>query len=139
MRKIVGAAAAAVAAAACVVVGPAGSAAAAPELNGPYNLTVDLSQAPLKNPGVKTYQWTATPCGPDCARVVGQGNPGADMRVVNGKWELVQNNTLMGCAAPGPDVTITTTLDPATLQGWQNTFNHCAQMTIEGPASLTPA
>jgi hypothetical protein len=143
MKSILVTASAAIAAAASIAIGPAG---ADPDLNGTYNLSVDLSQATaLKNPGVKTSTWAIAPCGAGCAHVTLPGanahpgiSTGGDLHLVNGRWEMTQENTLMHCGA-GPDVTIVTSLDAATLQGAQDTTNHCAGMSYGGPATLTRA
>ncbi len=144
MKPILATATAAIAVAAGIAVGPTGLAAADPDLNGTYNLTVDLSQATaLKNPEIKTSTWAITPCGAGCAHVTLSGvnapagiSNGGDLHLVNGRWEMTQENTLMHCGA-GPDVTIVTSLDAATLQGTQDSTNHCAGMSYGGPATLT--
>ncbi len=146
MKSILVAASAAIAAAAGIALGPAGLAAADPDLNGTYNFTVDLTQATaLKNPGIKTTTWAITPCGTGCAHVTLPGanahpgiSTGGDLHLVNGRWEMTQENSLMHCGA-GPDVTIVTSLDAATLQGTQDSTNHCAGMSYGGPATLTRA
>jgi hypothetical protein len=140
------ASAAVLAGAAGIAIGPAGLASADPELNGTYNFSVDLTQATaLKDPGVKTHAWAITPCGAGCAHVTLPGakaiagnNPGGDLHLVNGRWEMTQENSIMHCGA-GPDVTIVTSLDAATLQGTQDTTNHCVGMSYGGPATLTRA
>ncbi len=104
MKKILGAASAAAAAAACIAVGTAGTAFADPELNGTYTLTVDETQATtnqflMKNPEVETKQWIVTSCGPGCANVTIPDNPngGGQLKLVNGRWEMSKDTTLMNC------------------------------------------
>jgi hypothetical protein len=148
--KTLGIAPAALAAAACIAVGPAALASADPELNGTYTLTVDETQATssggptLANPKVDTAQWVITSCGAGCAHVAIPGAPniaganGGDLRLVNGRWEMTQETTLMHCGE-GPDVTTVTSLDAATLQGTKAIDNHCVGVVITSPATLTPA
>jgi hypothetical protein len=145
MRKILGTASVAFAAAGCVVIGPAGQAAADPELNGTYTLTVDQTQStttgfPIKDPQVRTTQWVITPCGAGCARVSIPDNPngGGDLHLVNGQWQLTKEVSLIHCGA-GPDVTDVTSLDAVTLQGTDVNTNHCLDNVITSPATLTPA
>jgi hypothetical protein len=148
MNKIFGGAFAAIAVAGvCLTVGPAGQAAADPELNGTYTLTVDDTQStttgfPIKDPEVRTTQWVITSCGAGCAHVTIPGAPpaanGGDLHLVNGRWELTQDVTLMHCGA-GPDVTTVTSLDAVTLQGTRVNTNHCLDNVITSPATLTPA
>jgi hypothetical protein len=147
MKKILGAAGAAAAAVACIAVGTAGTAAADPELNGTYTLTVDDTQATttkfaMSDPKVVTTTWVITSCGADCAHVTTPDNPkgGGDLHLVNGRWELTSEFTLpMPSCPPGPTVTNVTSLDPATLQGTQVNTNHCLDNVITAPANLTPA
>ena len=146
MKKLLGTTCLAFAtAAACVAVGPAGPASADPGLNGTYTLTVDQTQAtttgfPLKDPKVQTTQWVVTSCGDACAHVTVPDNPkgGGDLQLVNGRWQLTKELTLMHCGA-GPDITVITSLDPATLQGTEENTNHCLDNVITSPATLTPA
>lgn len=151
MRKILGTATAAAAAVTCIAVGPAGTALADPELTGTYTLIVDETQATssggptLANPEVETTQWVITSCGAGCARVNIPDAPsapgissGGDLRLVNGRWEMTQENTLMHCG-DGPDVTMVTSLDAATLQGTKEINNHCVGVVITSPATLTAA
>ncbi|WP_164478809.1 hypothetical protein [Mycolicibacterium stellerae] len=121
-----------------------------PELNGTYTLTVDETQATsdggptLANPEIDTTQWVVTPCGAGCAQVAIPDAPnlpganGGDLRLVNGRWEMTQETTLMHCGE-GPDVTTVTSLDAATLQGTKAINNHCVGVVITSPATLTPA
>jgi hypothetical protein len=150
MKKVLGAASAAAAAVTCIAVGPAGTALADPELNGTYTLTVDETQATsdggptLANPQVRTTQWVITSCGAGCAHVAIPDAPnvpganGGDLHLVNGRWEMTQETTLMRCGA-GPDITTVTSLDAATLQGTKALDNHCVGVVITSPATLTPA
>jgi hypothetical protein len=148
MRKILGAASVAFAAAGCVVIGAAGQAAADPDLNGTYTLTVDQTQStttgfPLKDPKVVTTQWVITPCGAGCAHatVADRPNGGGDLHLVDGQWQLIQEGPHLDISMcpPGPSVTTVTSLDPATLQGTQVNTNHCLNNVITSPATLTPA
>ncbi len=117
--------------------GASGVAVADDGLSGAYTLTWDLSQAAqVKNKEVRTDQWTVTPCGAGCADVAMGGGQTGQMHLVNGRWEMSRDMTLMNCNAGGPDVTVFTSLDAATLQGFQRNTNHCANVTFEGPASL---
>jgi hypothetical protein len=151
MKKLVGTTCLAfAAAAACVAIGPAGQAAADPELNGTYILTVDDTQStttgfPIKDPQVRTTKWVVTSCGAGCAHVSMPDRPampgaanGGDMHLVNGQWELTQEMSIMHCGA-GPDVTTVTSLDAVTLQGTNVNTNHCLDNVITSPASLAPA
>jgi hypothetical protein len=146
MKKILGAASAAAAAVACIAVGTAGTASADPELNGTYTLTVDETQSTttgfaIKNPEVETKQWVVTSCGAGCANVAVPDVPngGGQLKLVNGRWEMSKDLTLMNCHPGQPDVTVTTSLDPATLQGTEVNTNHCLDNVITSPATLTPA
>ena len=146
MEKILGAASAVAAAAACIAVGTAGTALADPELNGTYTLTVDETQATtnqfaLQNPTVETTQWVVTSCGPGCANVAVPDSPkgGGDLKLVNGRWELTKDISLMNCKPGQPDVTVVTSLDPVTLQGTEVNTNHCLDNVITAPATLAPA
>ena len=146
MKKILGAASAAAAAAACIAVGTAGTAFADPELNGTYTLTVDETQATtnqfaLQNPKVETKQWIVASCGAGCANVTVPDSPngGGQLKLVNGRWEMSKDTTLMNCNPGQPDVTMTTSIDAATLQGTEVINNHCLNNVITSPATLTPA
>lgn len=152
MNKILGSASVAIAAVAvCLTIGPAGQAAADPELNGSYTLTKDDTQAtttgfPLSNPQVRTSTWVITSCGAGCAHVTIPDAPslpgasnGGDLHLNNGRWEMTQETTLMKCGA-GPDITTITSIDAATLQGTQASTNHCVgDNTITSPVTLTAA
>lgn len=146
MKTIIGIASAAAAAGAVFAIAGAGVASADPELNGTYTLTVDQTQATtnqfaMQNPTVKTTQWVITPCGAGCAKVAVPDNPngGGDLKMVNGRWELTKEVSLMNCNPGQPDVTVVTSLDPVTLQGTEVNTNHCLDNVITAPASLTPA
>ena len=146
MKTTLGIASAALAAAACIAMGPAGTASADPELNGTYTLTVDETQATtnqfaLQNPTIDTTPWVVTPCGAGCAKVVVPDNPkgGGDLKLVNGRWELTKDISLMNCKPGQPDVTVVTSLDPVTLQGTEVNTNHCLDNVITAPATLAPA
>lgn len=146
MKTLVGFASAAAAAGAIFAIAPAGVASADPELNGTYTLTVDETQATtnqfgLQNPTVETKQWVIAPCGAGCARVTVPDNPqgGGDLKLVNGRWEMSKDISLMNCNPGQPDVTVTTSLDAATLQGTQVNTNHCLDNVITAPATLAPA
>ena len=150
MKTIIGTASAALVAGAVLAIAPAGVASADPELNGTYTLTVDDTQATssggptIANPQVRTTQWVVTSCGAGCAHVAIPDAPnlpganGGDLHLVNGRWEMTQETTLMHCGA-GPDVTTVTSLDAATLQGTKALDNHCVGVVITSPATLTPA
>jgi hypothetical protein len=150
MKRILGAVSAAIAATAGIAVGPAGLAAADAELNGTYTLTVDDTQSTssggptIANPQVRTTQWVVTSCGAGCAHVSIPGAPnlpganGGDLHLVNGRWEMTQDTTLMHCGE-GPDVTTVTSLDATTLQGTKEMNNHCVGVVSTSPATLTPA
>lgn len=146
MKTLVGRASAAAAAGVVFAIAPAGIASADPELNGTYTLTVDETRATtnnfaMQNPTVETTQWVIAPCGPGCARVTVPDNPngGGDLKLVNGRWEISRDISLMNCNPGGPDVTVTTSFDAATLQGTQVNTNHCLDNVITAPATLTPA
>lgn len=144
MKRIFGTIAATITAAAGIAVGPAGFAAAEPQLNGTYNFTWDTTQSKTAGePGVDTWKWVVTPCGAGCAHVVAFDKDAGDMHLVNGRWEMTEENTLTGfnCPIPGrPSTTTTvTSLDAETLSGTRSNENHCVGMTIEGPASLAQA
>jgi hypothetical protein len=133
MRKVLGTASVALAAAGCVVIGPAGPAAADPELVGTYTVTLDGTQATTtgfaaKNPQVRTEKWIITSCGAGCAHVSMPDKPAmansGDLHLNNGRWEMTQEYSLMHCGA-GPDITLFTSFDAATLQGTQENTNHC--------------
>ena len=66
-------------------------------------------------------------------------NGGGDLKLVNGRWEMTKEISLMNCTPGQPDVTVVTSLDPATLQGTEVNTNHCLDNVITAPASLTPA
>lgn len=138
MKKILTAAAAAFVGAACLTVGPAGVASADPELDGTYTFTWDLSQArELQHPTVETSQWTIASCGSGCAHVDADAGSLGDMHLVNGRWEMTRDASLINCNPGSPDQTTVLSLDAATLQGRQDTTVHCAEMSYGGPASLT--
>ena len=148
MKKLLGTTCLAfVAAAACVAIGPAGPASADPGLNGTYTLTVDQTQSTttgfgLQDPKVQTTQWVLASCGDGCSHVTTPDNPkgGGDLKLVDGRWQLTRELTMMNCTqGAGPDVTIITSLDPATLQGTEVNTNHCLDNVITSPAALTPA
>ena len=127
-------------------IAPAGIASADPELNGTYTLTVDETQATtnqfaMQNPTVETTQWVVAPCGPGCARVTVPDNPngGGDLKLVNGRWEMIKEVSLMNRNPGQPDVTVVTSLDAATLQGTEVNTNHCLDNVITAPATLAPA
>lgn len=148
MKKILCSASVAIAAAVCLTIGPAGHAAADPELNGTYTFTEDETQAtttgfPLANPKVRTSQWVITSCGAGCAHVTITDAPAmansGDLRLNNGRWEMTQEFSLMHCGA-GPDITTFTSIDAATLQGTQDSTNHCVgDNKITSPVTLAAA
>lgn len=146
MKKVIGIASAAAAAGTVLAIVPAGIASADPELNGTYTLTIDETQATtnqfaMSNPEVETSQWVVTSCGPGCANVTIPDNPngGGELKLVNGRWEMTKEISLMNCNPGQPDVTVVTSLDPATLQGTEVNTNHCVGNVITAPATLTPA
>src|SRR5690349_12408484 len=146
MKTLVGLASVAAAAGAVFAIAPAGVASADPELNGTYTLTVDQTQATtnqfaLQNPTVETKQWIVTPCGPGCADVAVPDSPkgGGQLHLVNGRWEMSRDISLMNCNPGQPDVTVTTSLDAVTLQGTEVNTNHCLDNVITAPATLAPA
>ena len=146
MKTLTGIASAAAVAGAFLAIAPAGVATADPELNGTYNLIVDETQSTttgfaIKDPKVETTQWIIASCGPGCADVTTPGSAmgGGQLKLVNGRWEMSRDMTLMNCNPGQPDVTVTTSLDPATLQGTQVNTNHCLSNVITSPASLAPA
>ena len=146
MKTTLGIASAALAAGAVLAIAPAGVASADPELNGTYTLTVDGTQATttqfgLKNPTVDTTQWVITPCGAGCATVAvpDQPNGGGELKLVNGRWEMTKEMSLMNCNPGQPDVTMVTSFDPVTLQGTEVNTNHCLDNVITSPATLVPA
>ena len=146
MKTTLGIASAALAAGAVLAIAPAGVASADPELNGTYTLTVDGTQATttqfgLKNPKVETTQWVIAPCGAGCATVTvpDQPNGGGELKLVNGRWEMTKEMSLMNCNPGQPDVTMVTSLDAVTLQGTEVNTNHCLDNVITSPATLAPA
>ena len=64
---------------------------------------------------------------------------GGDLKLVNGRWELTKDISLMNCKPGQPDVTVVTSLDPVTLQGTEVNTNHCLDNVITAPATLAPA
>lgn len=149
MNKILCSAAMSIAAAGLgLMIGPAGQAVADPELNGTYTFTEDETQAtttgfPLSDPKVRTDQWVITSCGAGCANVTITGAPAiansGELRLNNGRWEMTQEFSLMHCGA-GPDITTFTSIDAATMQGMQDSTNHCVgDNKITTPVTLTPA
>jgi hypothetical protein len=146
MNTLAGVASAAAVAGAFLAIMPAGIATAEPELSGTYTLIVDDTQStttgfPIKDPKVETSQWVVASCGPGCANVTTPDNPrgGGQLKLVNGRWEMSKDITLMNCNPGQPDVTVTTSLDPVTLQGTQVNTNHCLDNVITSPATLAPA
>lgn len=131
-----------------LMIGPAGQATADPELNGTYTFTEDETAAtttgfPLSDPKIRTSQWVIAPCGPGCAHVTIPDAPAiansGDLRLNNGRWEMTQEFSLMHCGA-GPDITTFTSIDAATLQGTQDSTNHCVgDNKITSPVTLAPA